>query len=246
MVFTKPQLFFTTPPAPCPYKEGEEERKLVTEFSNHEAIQQYDLLIKSGFRRSHNYLYRPLYNNPDYCLSVRVRVDDFAMKKSQRRVWNKNQKLQAKAYKAVATEEQFDLFRSYVQRRHGDGDMSDMSWDDYKDMVDTSPIDTEIIEFRTVDNSLVSACLVDWVNDGVSAVYSFFDIRQSDKGLGSYMILWLLDEARRRKLHYLYLGYWIKESQKMAYKSKFTPLEAFRAGAWTELSFSSDFGVTSE
>ncbi|WP_417453127.1 arginyltransferase [Kiloniella sp.] len=236
MTFTKPQLFFTTPPSPCPYKEGEEERKLVTEFSNHEPIQQYDLLIKSGFRRSHNYLYRPLYNNSDYCLSVRVRTNDFNMTKSQRRVWNKNQTLQTKAFRAKATEEQFELFRSYVEQRHGDGDMSDMSWADYKEMIETSPIDTEIIEFRAPDNRLLSACLVDWVHGGVSAVYSFFDIEYSNKGLGSYMILWLIAESQRRKLRYLYLGFWIKESQKMSYKSKFTPLEAFQGGVWSELS----------
>ncbi|KKJ75850.1 hypothetical protein WH95_15765 [Kiloniella litopenaei] len=235
MMFTKPQLFFTTPPSPCPYKDGEEERKLVTEFSSHQPIQQYNLLIKSGFRRSHNYLYRPLYNNSDYCLSVRVRTDDFKMTKSQRRIWNKNQNLQAKAYNSKATKEQFELFRSYVEQRHSDGDMSDMSWHDYKEMVETSPIDTEIIEFRTPEDKLISTCLVDWVNDGVSAVYSFFDVKHSNKGLGSYMILWLIQESQQRKLQYLYLGYWIKESQKMSYKSKFTPLEAFQDGVWTEL-----------
>ena len=233
-MFTKPQLFFTTPPSPCPYKEGEQERKLVTEISNHEAILQYDLMIRSGFRRSHNYLYRPQYNSPDYCLSVRVRVKDFSLRKSQRRIWNKNKELKATAFKAIATKEQFNLFSPYIQHRHGDGDMSFMSWADYKDMVETSPVDTEIIEFTTADNRLVAACLVDWVEGGISAVYSFFDVEYSDRGLGSFMILWLIKEAQKRKLDYVYLGYWIKESRKMSYKSKFSPLEKFQNGIWND------------
>ncbi len=232
MVFSKPQLFFTTPPSPCPYKEGEEERKLVTEISSQEPNHQYDLMIRAGFRRSHTYLYRPQYDRPEYCLSVRVRVKDFSMRKSQRRVWNKNSDLIVSAHKAVATQEQYQLFKPYIQSRHGDGDMNDMSWSDYKDMIEASPVDTEIIEFSTPDKTLVAACLVDWVNGGVSAVYSFFDTKSSDRGLGSFMILWLIQEAKKRDLDFVYLGYWIKESQKMAYKSKYQPLEAFKSGLW--------------
>ncbi|MEH6631804.1 MAG: arginyltransferase [Halopseudomonas aestusnigri] len=236
MVFLKPQLFFTTPPSPCPYKEGEEERKLVTEISHKEAVLQYDLMIKSGFRRSHTYLYRPQYNRPEYCLSVRVRVKDFSMRKSQRRIWNKNSDLTALTYKAIATKEQYQLFKPYVEGRHGDGDMSEMNWSDYKDMVDSSPLDTEIIEFRSSENLLISACIVDWVHGGISAVYSFFDITMPERGLGSYMILWLIKQASIRKLDYVYLGYWIKESSKMSYKTKYQPIEGLVDGLWKDIS----------
>ena len=236
MVFLKPQLFFTTPPSPCPYKEGEEERKLVTEISHEDATLQYDLMIRSGFRRSHTYLYRPQYNRPDYCLSVRVRVQDFSMRKSQRRIWNKNRDLIAKPYNAVATKEQYQLFKPYVKGRHGDGDMSEMNWADYKDMLDSSPVDTEIIEFHSPEGDLICACIVDWVHAGISAVYSFFDITKPDRGLGSYMILWLIDQAKSRNLDYVYLGYWIKESSKMSYKSKYQPLEGLVDGLWKDLS----------
>ncbi|MCZ4280165.1 arginyltransferase [Kiloniella laminariae] len=235
MVFTRPQLFFTTPPSPCPYKEGELEQKLVTEITGDQAVQQYDLMIRAGFRRSHNFLYRPHYERPDYCLSVRIRVPDFKMRKSQRRIWNRNSDIRSSRTQAFATEEQFKLFKGYVTHRHGDGDMKDMDWTDYRDMVECSLVDTEIIEYRTKDDELLAACLVDWVHNGVSAVYSFFKTTEPDLGLGSYIILSLVDLARQQKLPFVYLGYWIKESPKMAYKAKFQPLEAFQTGEWRDI-----------
>ena len=129
----------------------------------------------------------------------------------------------------LATGEQYALFSRYVLTRHRDGDMADMDFDDYRAMVEESPVETAIIEFRddSADGRLVGACLVDWLSSGVSAVYSFFDPQDPRRGLGTHMILWLADAAARRGLPYVYLGYWIADSSKMAYKRAFRPLEFF-------------------
>ena len=133
--------------------------------------------------------------------------------------------------------EQYALFSRYVMARHHDGDMADMDFDDYRAMVEESPVETAIIEFRddSADGRLVGACLVDWLSSGVSAVYSYFDPQDPRRGLGTYMILWLADAAARRGLPYVYLGYWIADSSKMAYKRAFRPLEFFGPEGWMEL-----------
>ena len=137
----------------------------------------------------------------------------------------------------LATGEQYSLFSRYVMARHHDGDMADMDFDDYRAMVEESPVETAIIEFRddSADGKLVGACLVDWLSSGVSAVYSFFDPQDPRRGLGTYMILWLAEAAARRGLPYVYLGYWVKNSDKMGYKADFSPLEVFDGESWRPL-----------
>jgi len=155
----------------------------------------------------------------------------------QRRILRRNEHVHASEVQALATGEQYALFSRYVMARHRDGDMADMDFDDYRAMVEESPVETAIIEFRddSADGRLVGACLVDWLSSGVSAVYSYFDPQDPRRGLGTYMILWLAEAAARRGLHYVYLGYWIADSSKMAYKRAFRPLEFFGPEGWTEL-----------
>ena len=166
-----------------------------------------------------------------------IRVRDFEHNRVQRRIVRRNEHVHAIETQPLATGEQYALFSRYVMARHHDGDMADMDFDDYRAMVEESPVETAIIEFRddSADGRLVGACLVDWLSSGVSAVYSYFDPQNPRRGLGTYMILWLADAAARRGLPYVYLGYWIADSSKMAYKRAFRPLEFFGPEGWTEL-----------
>ena len=136
---------------------------------------------------------------------------------------------------ARATAEQFQLFQRYQQARHGDGDMATMSFYDYRAMVEDTPIETFIVEFRDPDDRMVSACLADRLGDGLSAVYSFFAPALERRSLGTHAILWLIERARSLGLPYVYLGYWVPESRKMAYKSRFRPAEVLAGGAWRML-----------
>ena len=136
---------------------------------------------------------------------------------------------------ARATAEQFQLFQRYQRARHGDGDMATMSFYDYRAMVEDTPIETFIVEFRDPDDRMVSACLADKLGDGLSAVYSFFAPALERRSLGTHAILWLIERARFLGLPYVYLGYWVPESRKMAYKSRFRPAEVLAGGAWRML-----------
>jgi len=136
---------------------------------------------------------------------------------------------------ARATAEQFQLFQRYQQARHGDGDMATMSFYDYRAMVEDTPIDTFIVEFRDPDDHLVGACLTDRLSDGVSAVYSFYAPESERRSLGTFTILWLIERAHNLGLPYVYLGYWVPESRKMAYKARFRPSEVLAKGVWRML-----------
>jgi arginine-tRNA-protein transferase len=131
--------------------------------------------------------------------------------------------------------EQFALFSRYLSCRHGDGEMAGMGFADYRAMVEDTPIDSGLFELREADGTLVAGCLVDRSTDGLSAVYSFFEPDRTADSLGSFIVLRLIDEARRRALPYVYLGYYIAESRKMAYKTRFRPLEAFGPEGWAVL-----------
>ena len=139
------------------------------------------------------------------------------------------------ALPAAATTEQFDVFRRYLESRHGDGEMAGMTYLEYRWMVEDSPVRTELVEFRSLNGRLKAGCLIDRLDDGISAVYSFFDPEWSERSLGTYAILWLVREAMALGLPYVYLGYYIRESRKMAYKARFHPLEGLTGGAWRPL-----------
>lgn len=227
-----PILFHRSAPMACPYLQGRLEQQLFTELSGPGAQAVFERLGEAGFRRSHHIMYRPVCTGCNSCVPVRIVASDFDFSRSWRRILNKNSDIEAEDVGGKVSEEQFDLFRRYVESRHGDGDMANMTARDYVNLVTASPVDTGLVEFRKPDGSLVAACLMDKLRDGFSAVYSFFDPDANHRSLGSYMILWLVMEARRLGLQHVYLGFWIADSHKMAYKRRFAPLEAFGPSGW--------------
>jgi leucyl-tRNA---protein transferase len=231
----RPLTFLLTREAPCPYLPGRRERKLVTELTGPDAGESYDLLSRAGFRRSHAVAYRPACQGCQACVPVRVPVTGFVPGRSLRRVARRNAHLAVTLCPARATTEQFALFVRYLARRHGDGEMAGMGFADYRSMVEDTPIDSGVVELRGLDGNLVGCCLVDRSGDGLSAVYSFFDPDLAADSLGSYIVLRLIEEAKRRGLPYVYLGYWIAASRKMAYKIRFRPLEAFGSEGWARM-----------
>ena len=230
----RPQFFYTTAPLPCPYVAGRTERKVVTEISGPEAEQLHDRLSRAGFRRSHNIAYAPVCPSCQACVPIRIPVATFTPERSLRRIQKANAEVDGYDVAPRATAEQFQLFQRYQQVRHGDGDMATMSFYDFRAMVEDTPIETIITEFR-MDGRLVGGCLTDRLGDGLSAVYSFFAPELERQSLGTYSILWMIERARSEGLPYVYLGYWVPESRKMAYKARFRPCEILVGGTWRML-----------
>jgi len=235
--------FYLTPPAPCPYLPGRLERKVFTHLIGDQARLLNDTLTHGGFRRSQNIAYRPACDSCNACTSVRIVADRFEMTRSFRRTINANRDVVRDEVPLRATAEQYALFRSYIDARHGDGGMADMTVLDFTAMVEDSFVDTRIVEYRLRQQSepgdngdrkgrLIGVALTDVLQDGLSMVYSFFDPAHPVRGLGTYMILDHIELTRRLGLGYLYLGYWIAGSEKMAYKSRFQPQEHLTASGW--------------
>jgi arginyl-tRNA--protein-N-Asp/Glu arginylyltransferase len=226
--------FFATSAVSCPYVPGRAERKLIVELGGSGAALFYDDLSRAGFRRSHRFAYRPACRSCSSCVPVRIAVDRFSDTRSTRRVRNTNRDLFGRLVGARATPEQFRLFSAYQRSRHSDSDMASMSYGDYRGMVEDTPVRTTLAEFRDGSGRLFAASLVDLLDDGVSAVYSFYDPQQPKRSLGTWSVLWLVDQSRRQGQPFVYLGYWIADSPKMAYKARFPALERLAAGNWTE------------
>ena len=229
------RFFFGTRSLPCPYIAGNTERKVVTDLSGPNAVELYERLSKAGFRRSHGLAYRPACPSCNACVPVRVAAKDFDFTRSFRRVMNANADLTVDDLEAIATVEQHRLFSAYQHARHDGGEMSGMAFADYRAMVEDTPIASRTVEFRNVEGALVGVMLMDRMEDSLSAVYSFFDGSQSRRSLGTFMILWMIETARATALPYVYLGYWIENSEKMAYKSRFRPLEVLDHNSWKVL-----------
>ncbi|HEY0837907.1 MAG TPA: arginyltransferase [Azospirillum sp.] len=233
---TRPlQQFFRSGPMPCPYLPGRIERKLFTRLSGPYASEVNSTLSRAGFRRSHDIVYRPVCPTCSACVPVRIPVAAFAMTRSQRRVLRLNHDLSLTEVPAVATGEQYRLFSAYQSSRHGDSDMARMAMADFAAMIDEGRADTSMFEARESGGRLLGCMLTDRLTDGFSAVYSFYDARQERRSVGSHMILSLIERAREEGLPYVYLGYWIAQSRKMAYKARFRPLEALGRDGWYRL-----------
>jgi arginyl-tRNA--protein-N-Asp/Glu arginylyltransferase len=228
----RPQFFYTTAPLPCPYLPGRTERTVVTEITGPDAETLHDRLSRAGFRRSHNIAYAPVCPGCHACVPIRIPVASFFPDRSLRRVLKANAEIEGFDVPARATAEQYQLFQRYQAARHGDGDMATMSFYDYRAMVEDTPIETAMIEFRDTEGILVGACLTDRLGDGLSAVYSYFMPEMDRRSLGTFTILWLIEQAREQGLPYVYLGYWVRESRKMAYKVRFQPSEVLIGGVW--------------
>ena len=220
---------------PCPYIAGRIEQQLFVELSGTSAQAQFNQLSRAGFRRSHHIVYRPTCRGCTACIPVRIRVRDFNWTKAWRRIMRRNDDLTLRNVGPSVSDEQYRLFRDYIATRHGDGEMAEMDERDYHNLVLTSPVQTTVLEFRNQEGALTAACLTDVLDDGYSAVYSFFDPARHSDSLGSYMILRLVALAAEQGLDFVYLGFWVEESRKMAYKSRFSPLEAFADNTWNEI-----------
>jgi arginyl-tRNA--protein-N-Asp/Glu arginylyltransferase len=231
----RPHFFFTTAPLPCPYLAGRLERKIVTELNGGDADSLHEALSRAGFRRSHSIAYTPACPGCSACIPVRILVKEFAPDKTMRRIARVNAELTAARVPPHATAEQFRLFSRYQESRHAGGDMALMGFYDYRSMVEDSPVETFLVEFRQPDGILAAVCLADRIGDGLSAVYSFFEPDLAQRSLGTLVVLWLIEESRLLGLPHLYLGYWIAESRKMSYKARFKPLEAFGPDGWRPL-----------
>jgi len=232
--------FFVTSPSPCPYLPGKMERKVFTELSGAHAAELNDALGRIGFRRSQGVAYRPSCADCQACISVRVAADRFVPGASQRKLIKRNDDLEVSACKPWSTDEQFTLLQSYLSARHPGGGMAEMDELDYADMVEQTPVNTHVIEYREPaangrPGKLVGACLTDQQADGLSMIYSFFDAASIDRpGLGTYIILDHIRRASVAGLPYVYLGYWIDGSRRMAYKAKFRPIEKLTPAGWVE------------
>ena len=234
--------FYVTAPQPCPYLKGRFERKLFTALQGEGAEQLNDALSKQGFRRSQNVLYRPSCADCSSCLSARIAVDRFAPTKGQKRVIRRNAHLSRKARAPWATEDQFALFRDYLDSRHASGGMADMDLFEFAAMVEETPVRSRLIEYHDPEapphdphGGLDAVCLTDVLDDGLSMVYSFFDPALTSHSLGTYVILDHVALARTMGLPYVYLGYWVPGSHKMGYKSRFSGLEIYHRGTWERL-----------
>jgi arginine-tRNA-protein transferase len=233
--------FYVTAPQPCPYLDGRMERKLFTALQGDHAQKLNDTLSKQGFRRSQNVLYRPSCAECSACLSARIRVADFVPSRTQRRIMARNAAIRRNATSPWATEDQFALFRKYLDARHADGGMADMDVFEFAAMIEETPIKSRVIEYsrppanNEVGRPLAAVCLTDVFDDGLSLVYSFYDPALSRASLGTWIILDHVAIAREAGLPYVYLGYWVPGSKKMGYKASFSAVEIYKGGAWQSL-----------
>lgn len=235
--------FYMTAPTPCPYLPGKRERKAFTSLAIDDADAVHNALSQSGFRRSQSIAYRPACANCNACRSVRVPVRDFEITKNKQRVINKNADLFSQPTQASASREQYRLLKQYLATRHPGGGMSDMSSRDYFSMVNDSPVQSMVIEYRTgpdPESPLIAAAITDIMRDGLSMVYSFFDPSAANRSLGTYMILDHIIRTADLGLPHVYLGYWVEDSPKMAYKRDFSPLEVLNGDQWELLESPTD------
>ncbi|MBK8838336.1 MAG: arginyltransferase [Hyphomonadaceae bacterium] len=240
--FVRKMKFYLTSPQPCPYLPGKMERKVFANLAVDGAVNLNDSLTRSGFRRSQTIAYRPACKACGACRSVRIDVSAFKMSKRWKRVLARNAMLEREPVNARATREQFRLLKKYLNDRHPGGGMTEMEIRDYAGMVDASPVRTVVFEYRNRiepgpvdDGVLQAAALTDVLRDGLSMVYSFFRPELSGRSVGSFMVLDHIRLASELGLPYVYLGYWVRGSDKMGYKADFQPLEVFDGENWRPL-----------
>ncbi len=224
------QLFLTAA-MPCPYLPGRQERKLFTHLTGRRAASLHHLLSDNGFRRSQNLIYRPACDGCSACQSVRIVAQEFVPSARYRRIRKANADIAVEVCQPRATAEQFALFKRYLDARHAGGGMTQMSFVDYEYMVEDTPVQTVVVEYRLTSHPqrpLVAVALTDVMPDGLSMVYSFYDPLLDKRGLGNLLILDNIEQVKLAALTYVYLGYWVKDSPKMAYKGQFRPLEVQR------------------
>lgn len=239
---TQSPQFFLTAPSPCPYLDGQFERKVFTHLVGDKASEMNDLLTQGGFRRSQNIAYRPACETCRACVSVRILAQEFSASRNMKRVLHRNADLIGAMHDAEPSTEQYSLFRTYLDARHRRGGMSDMTVLDYAMMVEDTHVDTKVIEYRRRgpdsfitgkgQGELIAVALTDKMADGLSMVYSYFDPELADRSLGTFMILDHIARTKAMGLPHVYLGYWVNGSRKMNYKMRFMPQEHLGPKGW--------------
>lgn len=231
--------FYITAPSPCPYLKGRAERKVFSYLGGPSAPALNSILSKRGFRRSQNIIYMPACDGCRACTPVRIIAGEFELTRSRRRTVKRNGDLVRRIKGPRATSDQFSVLRAYLDARHHDGGMAEMTVLDYASMVEETAVDTIIVEYWKRDDAgretLLAAALTDRLNDGLSMVYSYFEPEESARSLGAFMILDHVKLAIELGLPYVYLGYWVDGSDKMGYKAAYQPLERLTAGGWTRM-----------
>ena len=231
----KTLIFFATPEHPCSYLEG---RQATTMFVDPRAQVDralYSQLTELGFRRSGSHYYRPHCRGCQACIPVRIPVSRFQPDRSQRRVRRANEDLHLSITPVRLDDEVYGLYERYINERHQDGDMYPASREQFSSFLVEGTIDGFFLEMRDDSGQLLGVAVVDVLDNGLSAIYTMFEPGEEKRGLGTFAILWQIEEARRRTLPHLYLGYWIRQCRKMNYKTRFKPLQQLVRGKWVDL-----------
>lgn len=223
--------FHTTEFYPCSYLPSKLARSQIAIPDHLIDATTYAQLIKTGFRRSGSFVYRPSCDQCEACVPVRVIVEQFSYSRTQRRVWKRHQHLVATQHTLHYHPDHYRLYRRYQVKRHAHGGMDYDSRDQYCNFLLQSDVDSRLITFHA-DNQLRMISIIDQLPDGLSSVYTFFDPDVPNASFGTFNILWQIEQCRIKKLPYLYLGYWIGENQKMSYKVNFQPLQSLLKGQW--------------
>lgn len=224
--------FYKTPAMRCPYLPDRQERLVFAHLRGEQADSLHNVLAQAGFRRSHNIVYRPDCDHCTACVPVRVQAARFTPDRRFRRVLARNANVQAVALPPLASPEHFRHFATYQASRHQDGSMAQMDFEEYRAMVEDTPVESLMIEYRDPDMSLFGVALTDRLQDGLSMVYSFFSPDRAERSPGTFMILDHIQRARELGLPYVYLGYWIEDCNKMSYKRRFRPIELLTKTGW--------------
>ena len=231
--------FYQTPMHPCGYLPNRYSINIFADPNKEISTQTYSWLIDYGFRRNGSHLYRPQCPECSACVPTRVCVEEFKPRRTQKRCLKLNHDLEIVAVQNDFKQEHFDLYTKYLQSRHTDGPMSQSTRKDYEEFILGTWSETTLLEFR-LDKKLISVAVLDTLPQGLSAVYTFFDTEYEKRSLGTLAILQLIQRTKELKLPYLYLGYWIEESQKMSYKVNFKPVEGYLNKTWQKLVFEKD------